>query len=63
MAQQLPLPGCLLLLGGLGGEESLVWFPLLTLELLKDKLRHIKIFKSLFEQKLIPIRQCQAESG
>lgn len=29
----------------------------------KDKLRHIKILKNLFEQKVIPMDQCQPRRG
>lgn len=38
-------------------------FPLLTSELSKNKLRHTKTVKSLFEQRLIRIRQHQARCG
>lgn len=48
-AQQVLSPGCSLLLGAAG----LLWSPLPTPELLKDKLKHIKNFKSLFGQKPI----------
>lgn len=42
------------------GVGSLLWFSLLTPELFKDKLMHIKNFTSVFEQKLIAIRLRQA---
>ena len=55
-APSIPKSGCCLLLRGFSwrmGGGSLLRFPLLIPELLKDKLRQGKNFKSLCEQKLI----------
>ena len=43
--------------------DTILYFPDLSLILLKDKLRCIKHFKTLFVQKLIWIWQHQTESG
>lgn len=52
----MPMIVCFFGLGSPGGEggfgdvcRGLVWFPVHNPELLKDKLKHIKHFKSLFE--------------
>lgn len=65
------LTGWLLVGEGVGGELSLVsslskteqWFHayLYVLGVLEDKERHIKIFKSLFEENSIQIRQHQTK--
>lgn len=57
---ELPLQGsvtCAVFLFCFFGPSHIFQFPLLSPELLKDKLRHITIFKSVFEQKLIRIEQ------
>ena len=51
-----------LLLIAPGVIMGLLQFPILTPELLKNKVRQIKNFKNLLEQKLIQIKQHQTKS-